>query len=85
MSGGPTKDGIPAIDNPHFVIAEKAGFLNDESVILGINYKGLTKAYSINILNWHEIVNDKFNDTPVVITFCPLCGSGMAFLSSIRR
>ncbi|OQK17471.1 hypothetical protein AU255_06220 [Methyloprofundus sedimenti] len=42
------------------------------------------KAYPINILNWHEIVNDQFNGKPVVITFCPLCGSGMTFLSYIN-
>ena len=83
LSGGPAKDGIPAIDNPRFVVADKANYLNDNSIILGINYKGSRKAYPINILNWHEIVNDTFNETPVVITFCPLCGSGMAFLATI--
>lgn len=79
--GGPGKDGIPAIDTPEFVAADKSDFIDDKSVILGIHYKGVTKAYPINILNWHEIVNDQFNGEPVVITFCPLCGSGMAFLS----
>jgi len=83
LSGGPAKDGIPAIDKPRFVVAEKAGFLRADSPILGLVYKGIVKAYPINILNWHEIVNDQFNDQPVVITFCPLCGSGMAFSASI--
>ena len=85
FSGGPSKEGIPAIDKPLFVVADKASFLDDDSVVLGINYKGLSKAYPINILNWHEIVNDTFNSIPVVITFCPLCGSGMAFLASIEN
>ena len=84
LSGGPGKDGIPAIDKPEFVPADKAGFLDEEARVLGIHYKGMTKAYPINILNWHEIVNDEFNGEPVVITFCPLCGSGMAFSSVIN-
>ena len=83
LSGGPEKEGIPAIDKPEFVPADKADFLDDEARVLGIHYKGISKAYPINILNWHEIVNDKFNDEPVVITFCPLCGSGMAFSAII--
>jgi len=85
LSGGPPKDAIPAIDKPSFVAADRASFLADESAVIGINYQGLSKAYPINILNWHEIVNDTFNHIPVVITFCPLCGSGMAFLASIEN
>jgi hypothetical protein len=83
LSGGPAKDGIPAIDKPRFVAADKASFLDNDSPVLGLVYKGIVKAYPINILNWHEIVNDQFNDNPVVITFCPLCGSGMAFSALI--
>ena len=83
LSGGPRKDGIPSIDNPLFVMANKAGFLTVDSAVLGMEYKGLVKAYPINILNWHEIVNDQFNGEPVVITFCPLCGSGLAFSAFI--
>lgn len=84
LRGGPAKDGIPAIDNPHFVAAGQARFLQADDFVLGIEYQGLTKAYPINILNWHEIVNDRFNGAPVVITFCPLCGSGMAYSAVIN-
>ena len=83
LSGGPAKDGIPAIDKPRFIAADKADFLRADAPVLGMEYKGLTKAYPINILNWHEIVNDQFNNESVVITFCPLCGSGMAFSAII--
>ncbi|MCL7419747.1 MAG: DUF3179 domain-containing protein [Methylobacter sp.] len=83
LSGGPAKGGIPAIDNPRFVKAGKASFLKSDDPVLGLNYKGLARAYPINILNWHEIVNDRFGAEPVVITFCPLCGSGMAFSADI--
>lgn len=78
-SGGPPKDGIPALDHPTFVSAGDAGFLSDQDRVLGIARNGLAKAYPIAILNWHEVVNDRFAAEPVVVTFCPLCGSGMAF------
>ncbi|MBB4518575.1 DUF3179 domain-containing protein [Paraburkholderia fungorum] len=78
-SGGPPKDGIPALDHPTFVSADDAGFLNDQDRVLGIARNGLAKAYPIAILNWHEVVNDRFAAEPVVVTFCPLCGTGMAF------
>lgn len=82
--GGPEKDGIPAIDKPIFITANKATFLQDNTPVLGISYNGVIKAYPINILNWHEVVNDFFNKQPVVISFCPLCGSGMAFSANIN-
>ncbi len=82
--GGPPKDGIPSIDQPTFVLADEEDYLQNDAAVLGINYQGIIKAYPINILNWHEIVNDQFNQEPVVITFCPLCGSGMAFSASIN-
>jgi hypothetical protein len=79
LSGGPPRDGIPAIDRPKFVAVRKADFLKDDDRVLGLYYKGVAKAYPIRILNWHEIVNDKFSGEPVVISFCPLCGTGTAF------
>ena len=79
LSGGPPKDGIPAILNPVFVTASKADFLNEEDRILGLVEEGETKAYPIKILNWHEIVNDRLDGKPVVVTFCPLCGTGIGF------
>jgi hypothetical protein len=76
--GGPPKDGIPAIDRPQFVAAAKAGLRADDRV-LGLAFNGVTKAYPVRILNWHEVVNDRFGDVPVAITYCPLCGTGVAF------
>ena len=77
--GGPPKDGIPAIDNPTFVTAGQADFLRDGDKVLGITLGGEARAYPINILNWHEVVNDRIGAEPVVISFCPLCGTGVAF------
>ena len=83
IAGGADKDGIPSLDRPQYVSAEKAGFLRARERVLGIEYNGIKHAYPIKILNYHEVVNDTIGDTPVVITFCPLCGSGMAFLAAV--
>ena len=79
MSGGPSKDGIPALLKPKFVPASKATFLKDHDRILGLTRDKEAKAYPIRILNWHEIVNDTLDRRPVLISYCPLCGTGMAF------
>lgn len=76
--GGPPKDGIPAIDRPRFVAAAAAGLRADDRV-LGLVHNGVTKAYPVRILNWHEVVNDRYGDAPVAVTYCPLCGTGIAF------
>jgi len=81
--GGPARDGIPAIDRPRFISAGRAEFLQDRDRVLGINRNSVTKAYPIRILNYHEIVNDEFGGEAVVVTYCPLCGTGMAFIASV--
>jgi hypothetical protein len=81
LGGGPSKDGIPAIDRPRFVGASKASrtFLEDGDRVIAMVVNGKKKAYPIKILNWHEIVNDRIGGRHVVVTFCPLCGTGMVF------
>ena len=81
LSGGPGKDGIPAIDHPRYVPASRASqtFLENEDRIIALVVNGKKKAYPIKILNWHEIVNDSIGGRRVVVTFCPLCGTGMVF------
>lgn len=83
-SGGPPKDGIPAIDNPKFLKASETS-LKKQARILGVYENGIAKAYPIAILNYHEIVNDHFGEQAVVITYCPLCGSGIAFDAQINE
>lgn len=78
-SGGPPKDGIPAILNPIFVQAKMASFLHDEDRVLGLSDGNQAKAYPVKILNWHEIVNDTIGGKPVLVTYCPLCGTGIGF------
>ncbi len=77
--GGPPRDGIPGIDHPKFVPAAKASFLRGGDRVLAVEHNGVAKAYPIGILNWHEIVNDDFAGKPVVITWCPLCVSGIVY------
>ncbi len=78
------KDGIPSIDNPKFVSAEKADFILDHELVIGVNLNGVIKAYPLFILNWHEIVNDFFSETPVAITYCPLCFTNQVFERTIN-
>lgn len=84
LRGGPAKNGIPSIDHPQFIAANTAEFIKAKDRVLGLNYRGISKAYPIKIMNWHEIVNDTFQDTAITVTFCPLCGSGIAYLGSIN-
>jgi len=84
QSGGPPRDGIPALSRPRFVSAKEAEFLQRTDRVLGITLNGVSRAYPIKILNFHEIVNDRFNDEAVVVTFCPLCGTGIVFRGSIE-
>lgn len=84
FSGGPDKDGIPAIDNPKFVIVRDVDFLNDDDRVLGITIDGVSKAYPIKILNWHEVVNDSIGDISFTVTYCPLCGTGVVFANKVN-
>jgi len=78
--GCPRRDCIPSIDNPKFESASSANkWLQDDDIVFGAEHNGVARAYSQRILNWHEIVNDTIGGKPVVITFCPLCGSSVAF------
>jgi hypothetical protein len=83
--GGPPKDGIPSIDEPVYVSVEKADeWIEDNELILAIIYKGVKRVYPLQILVWHEIVNDVIADDPILITYCPLCGSGIAYERKIN-
>jgi Protein of unknown function (DUF3179) len=79
-SGGPGKDGIPAIDHPRFTsVAYANRFYNDAEAIAVLELGGEVKAYPIAILVWHEIVNDELAGQPVALTYCPLCNSMVGF------
>lgn len=80
LSGGPPRDGIPSIDNPRFVNPEAAAtWLADNEPVMVLEIDGDGRAYPLQIITWHEIVNDTVGGVPVVVTFCPLCNSALAF------
>jgi hypothetical protein len=80
LSGGPPKDGIPAIDNPNFVSVAKAdNWLEPQEPVAVFETEAETHIYPLQILMWHEIVNDQVGDIPVTMTFCPLCNTAIAF------
>lgn len=80
VSGGPSKDGIPSLSNPKFVTAAKEDGLADREPVLSYRPEGsAARAYPVRYLMWHEIVNDEIDGRQVVITFCPLCNTGMVF------
>ncbi|MBO9319409.1 MAG: DUF3179 domain-containing protein [Chloroflexus sp.] len=79
-SGGPPKDGIPAIDEPRFVsVATANEWLRLREPVIALILGDEARAYPIQILIWHEIVNDTVGDIPVIVTFCPLCNTAIAF------
>ena len=79
-SGGPGKDGIRPLDNPTFIdVSEAPGYMRDQEAVISVEINGDARAYPLAILMAHEIVNDEVGGTPVVVTYCPLCNSGIAF------
>ncbi len=85
LPGGPPKDGIPAIINPKFTTIKFASkYLDIKEPLIVVKLNNIVKAYPLQILLFHEIVNDKFANTPVVITFCPLCYSGIVYNAKVN-
>lgn len=79
VGGGPPKDGIPSIDAPKFVSASDANFITDEEPGLAVSLNDIDRFYPFQIVVWHEIVNDTFDGRRVLVTYCPLCLSGIVF------
>lgn len=79
ISGGPPPDGIPPIDDPKFLPVDRVSFLHPSEPVLAVEVNGEAKAYPLRIMTWHEIVNDVIGGTPVTVTYCPLCNTGIAF------
>jgi len=77
--GGPPKDGIPPIDRPRFVRVEHTRFLAPREPVIAVEVSGEVRAYPIEILIWHEIVNDEIGGVPLAVTFCPLCNTALVF------
>ena len=80
ISGGPPKDGIPSIDNPRYETIQSADdWLDDAEPVIAVSVNEIARAYPIQVLMWHEIVNDTLADLPLVVTFCPLCNTAIGY------
>ena len=80
LSGGPPKDGIPAIDEPQSVtVGEADDWLEPQEPVVLVQIGDDARAYPVQILMWHEIVNDTVGEVPLTVTFCPLCNTAIAF------
>ena len=79
QSGGPGKDGIPALDRPRFLRTAEVRFLRPQEPVVALTLADRARAYPLQILVWHEIVNDVVGGVPVAVTFCPLCNTAIAF------
>ena len=85
ISGGPPKDAIPSIDDPQFVaVAEAEEWLGPQEPVILFKIGDDARAYPLQILTWHEIVNDVVGGEPVVVTFCPLCNTAIAFKRTVN-
>jgi len=78
-SGGPPPDGIPSIDDPSFLSADEVDFLEENEPVLALTVNGESRAYPVQIMTWHEIVNDTIGGVPVAVTYCPLCNSALVY------
>src|SRR5262245_50261822 len=84
-SGGPPKDGIPAIDTPRFerladgTATGSMATLSDTEPVIALSIGKDARAYPLRVLIWHEIANDIVGGTPVVVTYCPLCNAALVF------
>jgi len=77
------RDGIPSLSNPPLLEANQAGFLFDAELVIGY-YDGTTAiAYPHQIMDWHEIINQRVNNDLISITYCPLTGTGIGWTQEL--
>ena len=69
QTGGPPKDGIPALTEPKYAPAAKADFMRDDEQVIGLAYRGEARAYPLRIMSWHELVNDRLGDLPILVSW----------------
>ncbi|SMO56771.1 DUF3179 domain-containing protein [Fodinibius sediminis] len=79
VDGGPGRDGIPSIDQPIFAPANQVTYVQDDRLVIGIKIDNEIKVYPHQILDWHEVINDRSGETYFSLTYCPLTGTGIAW------
>lgn len=85
VSGGVGKDGIPSLNNPETISADKADYITDEDLVVGIVVNGQARAYPHAILDWHEVINEDFPNKPLNISYCPLTGTAIVYERIINQ
>ena len=84
FKGGPPRDGIPALSNPKYIDPKEATYLSGDDRIMGVLIEGIPYAYPVGIMNYHEIVNHETDQGQWLISYCPLCGTGMVFDAEVN-
>ena len=84
QNGGPGKDGIPALEDPEFIAAGEADYLAEDDLVIGFVSGNEARAYPHDILDWHEIVNDRAGEKNIAVTYCPLTGTGIGWNREIN-
>ena len=85
FSGGVPRDGIPPLDHPNFIAIDQADeWLSDLEPVISFEMNGVERAYPLQVLIWHEVVNDVVGGVPVAVTFCPLCNSAIVFERTVN-
>ena len=79
IDGGPGQDGIPSIDSPTYVLAKNVDYLLDDRRVLGVKVFDEVFAYPIQILDWHEVVNEEVDGRTFTVTYCPLTATGIVW------
>ncbi|MDP6821757.1 MAG: DUF3179 domain-containing protein [Dehalococcoidia bacterium] len=79
-SGGVPRDGIASIDDPRFApVSDPPDYMRDEEPVIVLKLNGDIRGYPLGIMTFHEIINDVVGGEPVIVTFCPLCNTSLAF------
>ena len=86
IEGGPGKDGIPAIDQPNFDNIEQAeAWLDAREPLIAFTSRNEARAYPLQILMYHEMVNDEVDGQVIAVTYCPLCNAAMVFSRNVNN
>jgi hypothetical protein len=79
IPGRDPRDRIPPIDTPRFEPIDTVDWLDDREPGALVQFNDEVRFYPLSILTRHEIVNDRYGDVPVAVTFCPLCNTALSF------
>jgi hypothetical protein len=83
QNAGPGRDGIPALTTPPLMDVAAVTYMSNSQLVVAVKFENQVYVYPHDILDWHEIVNDKAGPVNYAISYCPLTGSGMAWSRDI--